>query len=180
MLNKADYYGFSIQENDAHEERNDILHCLVVGMLIFCAACGCVIGIAGQFELTINYPVVLIILFIAAMYLSLIQVSRLFYNVGYFAFLAIFSYALFSLRTYANSGYQALLNIISDAYSSHFLLSSVREYTEIITDRYVTLTTVSIFLGIFLVLLLNVDVFNNMIFATAFFLTFMPCSLACT
>ena len=89
----------------------------------------------------------------------------------------IFTYGLLSLRSYANSGYQALLNIISKTYSDHYLLSSFREYTEIISDRYVTLTTVSIFIGVFLVLLLNVGIFNDKFFFTTFNLTFWPLQL---
>lgn len=177
MLTDELYYGFTKKENNCHDARNDLLHCLIVGMLMFCASAGCVLGILSQFEIAANYTLILIILFIAALYLALIHISRLFYNVGYFLFMFLFSYGLFAMRTYANSGYQALLNIINGAYSDHYLLSSIREYTEIITDRYLTVTTVSIFLGLFLVLLLNVDIFNNMYYATAFFLTFIPLQL---
>ena len=174
MLTDELYYGFSKSENSWHEKNNDVLHCLIVGMLIFCASAGCVLGLLSQFELAANYPLIIILLLISALFLALIHISRLFYNFGYFLFMFLFAYGLFAMRTYANSGYQALLNIINEAYSDHYLLSSVREYTEIIQDRYLTITTVSIFLGIFLVLLLNVDVFNNMYYATAFFLTFLP------
>ena len=174
MLTDELYYGFSKSENSRHEKNDDLLHCIIVGMLIFCASAGCVLGILSQFELAANYPLIIILLLVSALFLAVIHISRFFYNVGYFLFMFLFAYGLFAMRTYANSGYQALLNIINEAYSDHYLLSSVREYTEIIQDRYLTITTVSIFLGIFLVLLLNVDVFNNMYYATAFFLTFLP------
>ena len=177
MLTDELYYGFSKVENSWHEKNNDLLHCLIVGMLIFCASAGCVLGLLSQFDLAANYPLIIIFLLISALFLALIHISRLFYNAGYFLFMFLFAYGLFAMRTYANSGYQALLNTVNKAYSDHYLLSSVREYTEIIQDRYLTITTVSIFLGIFLVLLLNVDVFNNMYYATAFFLTFLPLQL---
>ena len=177
MLTDELYYGFSKGENTRHEKSNDLIHCLVVGMLIFCASAGCVLGILSQFKIAANYPLILIILLILSLFLALIHISRLFYNVGYFLFMFLFAYGLFAMRTYANSGYQALLNIVNEAYSDYYHLSSIREYTEIIPDRYLTITTVSIFLGIFLVLLLNVDIFNNMYYATAFFLTFLPLQL---
>ena len=177
MLTDELYYGFSKNENSRHGKNNDVIHCLIVGMLIFCASAGCVLGLLSQFEVAANYPLILIILLISALFLALIHISRLFYIAGYFLFMFLFAYGLFTMRTYANSGYQALLNIINEAYSNHYLLSSVREYTEIIQDRYLTVTTVSIFLGVFLVLLLNVDIFNNMYYATAFFLTFLPLQL---
>lgn len=171
------YYGFTKLDNDRHDQHNDLLHCFLVGMLIFCASCGCVMGLLSQFEIPANYALITVILFISAMFLAFIHISRLFYYTGYFLFMFLFIYGLFSMRSYANSGYQALLNIINEAYSSHYLLSSVREYTEIISDRYVTVTAVSIFLGLFLVLLLNVDIFNNMYYVTAFILTFLPLQL---
>ncbi|MCR4806127.1 MAG: transglutaminase-like domain-containing protein [Lachnospiraceae bacterium] len=174
MLDDLLFYGLEKKENDLHDKSDDLLHCALVGLLIFCASYGCVLGILSQFELKVNYTLIMIILFITAMFLALIHISRVFYIIGYFSFMFLFSYALFSLRTYANSGYQALLNVVNEAYSNHYMLSSIREYTEIIDDRYISVTCVSIFLGLFLVLLLNVDIFNNMYYATAFFLTFLP------
>lgn len=171
------YYGAMIDNNTIHDRHDDILHCLLVGMLIFTASCSCVTGILSEFGLSVNYPLIIMILFVSSMFLSLIHLSRFLYIAGYFSFLFIFAYSLLSMRSYANSGYQALLNIITKAYSDHYLLSSVREYTEIISDRYLTLTTVSIFIGVFLVLLLNVGIFNDMFFFTTFNLTFWPLQL---
>ena len=168
------YYGFIPEPNEAHDRHDDLLHCAVVGMLIFTASCGCVMGLLTEFELSVNFPLIILILFMASMYLSFIHISRLFYNLGYFMFLMFFTFSLFSFRSYANSGYQALLNTINKAYSDHFLLTSTREYTELLSDRYTTVTAMSIFIGLFLVLLLNVGIFNDMFFFTTFNLTFWP------
>ena len=177
MSDSSRYYGFFLDNNTIHDKHDDILHCVLVGMLIFTASCGCVIGILSEFDLSVNYPLLIFILFVSAMFLALIHLSKLLYVIGYFSFLFIFAYSLLSMRSYANSGYQALLNIINKAYSDHYLLSSVREYTEIVSDRYATITTVSIFIGVFLVLLLNVGIFNDMFFLTTFNLTFYPLQL---
>ena len=177
MSNNTAYYGYSIADNSTHDKHNPVIHCVLVGLLIFTAACGCVMGLLSEFDLSVNYPVIIFILLAASLYLALIHISKFIYNAGYIIFLFAFTYALITYRTYANSGFQALLNIINESYSDYYILSSLREYTEIITDRYTTLTVVSVFLGLFLVLLLNVDVFNNMIFATVFSLTFWPLQL---
>ena len=177
MLKDKAYYGFSCEENTIHDRHDDVYHCAVVAALIFTAACGCVTGIISEFDLSVNYPVIILILLVSSLYLSFIHLSKFLYIAGYFLFLMIFTYGLLSFRSYANSGYQALLNIISKTYSDHYLLSSFREYTEIISDRYVTLTTVSIFIGVFLVLLLNVGIFNDKFFFTTFNLTFWPLQL---
>lgn len=177
MLNDKAYYGFSCEENTIHDRHDDVYHCAVVAALIFTAACGCVTGIISEFDLSVNYPVIILILLLSSLYLSFIHLSKVLYIAGYFLFLMIFTYGLLSFRSYANSGYQALLNIISKTYSDYYLLTSFREYTEIVSDRYMTLTTVSIFIGVFLVLLLNVGIFNDKFFFTTFNLTFWPLQL---
>lgn len=174
MLKDKAYYGFSCEENTIHDRHDDVFHCAIVAVLIFTAACGCVTGIISEFDLSVNYPVIICILLVSSLYLSMIHLSKSLYYAGYFLFLFIFTYALLSLRSYANSGYQALLNIVNKTYSDHYLLTSFREYTEIISDRYLTLTAVSIFIGVFLVLLLNVGIFNDKFFFTTFNLTFWP------
>lgn len=177
MLNDAAYYGILSKENTVHDRHDDVFHCLIIAALIFTSSCGCVTGIISEFDLSVSYPVIILVLLISSLYLSLIHLSKPLYYTGYFAFLIIFAYSLLSFRSYANSGYQALLNIINKTYSDHYLLTSFREYTEIISDRHVTLTTVSIFIGVFLVLLLNVGVFNDKFFFTTFNLTFWPLQL---
>ncbi|MCR5602783.1 MAG: transglutaminase-like domain-containing protein [Lachnospiraceae bacterium] len=177
MLNRNLYFGYDISDNTIHDRYNDIIHCVLIGVLIFTAAYGCITGILSEFDISVNYVVLFLVMLASSVFLSLIHISKLLYNGGYIAFLFTFTYALITFRSYANSGFQALLNIINEIYSDYYLLSSIREYTEIITDRYLTITAVSIFLGIFLVLLLNVDVFNNMYFGTVFGLTFVPLQL---
>ena len=177
MLNDPAFYGFCKEENTVYDRYDDILHCILVGFIIFTASAGCVSGILSEFDISVNYAVIIPVLLVASMYLAFIHLSRILYLTGYFAFLFAFAYGLLSLRTYANSGYQALLNIVNKTYSDHYLLSSVREYNEMISDRYLTITTVSIFLGLFLVLLLNVGIFNDMFFFTTFNLTFWPLQL---
>ncbi|MBR5406389.1 MAG: transglutaminase domain-containing protein [Lachnospiraceae bacterium] len=177
MLDDSLYYGFKLSDNKIHEPLDDRLHCLVAAVFIYTAALGCVLGILSEFDITVNYALIAVVMLIASLYLSFIHLSRVLYVTGYFAFLVVYSYALMSYRTTANSGYQALLNIINKTYSDHYLLTAVREYEEYIGDRYLTVTCVAIFIGLFIVLLLNVGVFNDMFFFTTFNLTFWPLQL---
>ncbi len=177
MLDKARYYGFSQADNSIRDPHDDILHCAIVAILIYTASLGCVLGILSEFDIKVNYVPIALTLLLASFFLSFIHLSRLLYVFGYFAFLFVYSYALMSLRSYANSGYQALLNIVNSTYSDHYMLTAVREYEEIISDRYTTITCVAVFIGLFLVLLLNVGIFNDMFFLTTFNLTFWPLQL---
>ena len=75
---------------------------------------------------------------------------------------------------YVNSGFQALINIVNEEYSNHFLLLFTRESTETITNRYITITAVAVFLGIFAAVVINMLIFNDMLFFFVLILTFLP------
>ncbi|MCR5720122.1 MAG: hypothetical protein K6F84_06105, partial [Lachnospiraceae bacterium] len=171
------YYGFKQEENISGTRYDDTVHCAVVGVLMFMASFGAITGILTEFDIEANYVGIGVILFAASMFLAMIHVSRLVYNTGYIAFFFLFTYNILINSTYVNSGYQAMLNILNKAYSAFFALSGVREYNEIVKDRYLTITYMAVFVGLFLVLLLNVGVFNEMLFFTTFNLTFWPLQL---
>ncbi|MCR5508340.1 MAG: transglutaminase-like domain-containing protein [Lachnospiraceae bacterium] len=177
MLDDSAYFGFKQYDNSIHEPHDGALHCLVVAILMFTASTGCVLGVLSEFDIVVNYALIIPVLLLSSLYLSFIHLSHVLYVVGYFAFLIVFSYGLTSSRIYANSGFQALLNIINKTYSDHYLLPAVRQYDEIVGNRYLTITTVAVFIGVFLVLLLNVGIFNDMFFFTTFNLTFWPLQL---
>ena len=65
MLKDKAYYGFSCEENTIHDRHDDVYHCAVVAALIFTAACGCVTGIISEFDLSVNYPVIILILLVS-------------------------------------------------------------------------------------------------------------------
>ncbi|MBR5896395.1 MAG: transglutaminase domain-containing protein, partial [Lachnospiraceae bacterium] len=62
----------------------------------------------------------------------------------------------------ANSGFQAIINIIFEDYSDYFALASIREGYETITNRYFTVTVAALFLGAFTAILLNVTISGYM------------------
>lgn len=171
------FSGFVLKEQSVHDHREALLHCFMKGLLIFTASFGCISGVLSEFDIVYNYMTVLIILLLSSLFLSMIHLKKWLFNIGYPVFFVIFTSALIRYRLLANSGFQALLNIVNEDYSSHFLMLFTRESTETITDRYLTITTAAVFLGIFLAILINVGIFNDMYFCTTFNLTFWPLQL---
>ena len=171
------FCGFSIQETTPGYKHESLVHCLVKGLFIFCASFGCISGILSEFDIHYNYFLVLFVLLLSSMAISLIHLNKWLFNIGYPLIFVIFATMLIRCRVYANSGFQALTNIINEEYSSHFLLLFTRESTEIITNRYLSITTATIFIGVFLAIMINVGIFNDMYFCTTFTLTFYPLQL---
>ena len=97
MLSERLYYGYDIKENTGHDRYNDIIHCVLIGVLIFTAAYGCMTGVLSEFDISANYAALFIIMLASSVFLALIHISRLLYNCGYIVFLFIFSYALVTL-----------------------------------------------------------------------------------
>ncbi len=171
------FCGFSIQETTPENKYESLIHCLIKGMFMFAASFGCISGVLSEFDIQYNYLLVLSVLLISSMAISLIHLNKWLFNLGYPFIFVVFTTMLIRCRHYANSGFQALVNIINEAYSSHFLLLFTRESTETVTNRYLTITTAAIFLGVFLAILINVGIFNDMYFCTTFTLTFYPLQL---
>jgi hypothetical protein len=171
------FSGFLLEENTLHDSKDAVYHCLVKGLLIFTASFGCVSGVLSEFQIAYNMPLVLAVLFFSSMALSFIHLKKWLFNLGYPVLFVVFVTMLLRCRMLANSGFQALINIINEEYSSHFLMLFTRESTETIADRYLTITAAAIFLGVFLAILINVGIFQDMYFCTTLNLTFWPLQL---
>lgn len=173
----ASFSGFILEENAAHDDKEALLHCLIKGLLIFSASFGCISGVLSEFGIVYNYMTVLASILSASLVLSLIHLKKWLFNIGYPAIFVVFTSMLIRYRIPANSGFQALVNIVNEEYSTHFLMLFTRESTETITDRYFTVTVAAVFLGVFLAILINVGIFNDMYFLTTYNLTFWPLML---
>ncbi|MCH5281539.1 MAG: transglutaminase domain-containing protein [Lachnospiraceae bacterium] len=171
------FCGYDMAENNLHDKRDSLIHCTIKGLLIFSATFGCISGVLSEFDIIYNYVNVFIVLFLFSMAISLIHIKKWIFNVGYPVIFVLFSTMLLRYRVFVNSGFQALTNIINEEYSAHFLMQFTRESTETITDRYLTITMAAIFIGIFLAILINVGIFNDMYFLITFNLTFWPLQL---
>ena len=158
-LEQNSVYVGDITSND-HQAR--ILICLFRGLLVFMASYATIIGVLDCFELPFNRPVVIGFLLFISMTVALLYLHKLLFYVGYFAILAIFTRQLLYYYLYANSGFQAISNVIFEKYSDFYKLDFLREAEEIYTNRYETITIAVFFIGTFLALLLNVTISGYM------------------
>lgn len=165
-------YGFSAAPQPETQLSNRVLICALKGLIIFAAACGTLGGVISSFSLPCYPATIFAILFILAMALSFMHYNRLIFNICYPLLFIIFTYCIFQFRYQVNSGYQAFLSIMQEYYSDYFDLSFLREGAESILNRNVTISFAAVFIGFFLMILLNIAVSEYMSLCLVLLLTF--------
>jgi transglutaminase-like putative cysteine protease len=169
---RTEIYGYTIAAPQGSVTTGRGWICLVKALLMFSASMGTVGSILSAFEMQVNLGVIVIFLLLTSLLLSFLHYRRLWFNLGYPMLFIIFVYSIFQNRIYVNSGYQAMVNVIRDAYRLHFNLRYSGETYEAIDDRYTTMTYALLYLGFFLVVLLNITISNYMSVFWTLLLTF--------
>ena len=101
--------------------------------------------------------VVLFYLLLSAYFSFLYAAPKMIYrDLGYILFFAVFVGAIYVLRIHANSGFYVIVNSVLQRAQSFFDLSGVREYEVQIANDYLTVAIVAIFLGMVLIMILNI------------------------
>lgn len=77
-------------------------------------------------------------------------------DAGYLLFFIVFVLGIMFFREYVNSGFYAIINLIYDIASDYFDMPAVREFTEIIANRDLTITISVIFIGSAEIIILNI------------------------
>lgn len=160
-----------VELSDSFFERKEsrLLTLLLKGFIVYLLSMGGIGFYLSAFSIEYNaflcHIVILIMAFICAM-----LYYRLFTeNMGYLLLLAVFAVLVVLFRVYINSGFYAIVNITVDNAAQYFDASIQRLYNEQISNRYVTVTCVVLFMGIVLDILLNVYISRRMQYATAIF-----------
>ncbi len=167
-----DNYGFHIGAVHNEDGLKRFYICLLRGLMVFFACHSVVVGVVEAFGITYNQPVVFFSLLLLSLFASLLYINKPVFYIGYFILLFGFTYCLGYFYFYANSGFQALTNIIYESYSDYFNLLTLREAHEYITNRYLTVTVAMIFTGAFLAILLNVTISGYMNLFETILITF--------
>lgn len=156
--------------DNGHIIFNCFLRCLIVFLLVF----GSIGGFLSAFQISYNYLLVILFYLVLSMYFSfLYSTSKFLYrDIGYILFFIVFVAAIFSFRIYANSGFYVIINSVLQHAQTFFALSGVREYEIQINNSYLTVAVVSIFVGMVMIIILNIWIYSIMSLAWTVFLTF--------
>ena len=144
------------------KKSNRFLICLFKGFLVFIATYCSICGVLDAFEIEFNKPVIFAAFVFFSLYVSFLYFNKIIFYIFYIVLFIAFTVELARYYMAANSGFQAIINIIFEDYSDYFALASIREGYETITNRYFTVTVAALFLGAFTAILLNVTISGYM------------------
>lgn len=171
-INTADYYGFSFPQQPLTRCSDRVISCALKGIFIFAAVYGSLGGLISSFDLP-HYELILpLFLLVLSMTMAFLHYSRLIFNLFYPISFFMFMFSIFTYRYHVYSGFQAFLNIMQEKYSNYFNLSILREANEFFSDRRMTITVAAIFIGFFLIVLLNIAISEYMSLPAVILLTF--------
>ena len=167
-------FGLTMGDFSTGNKSNRFFLCFIRACLIFMATYGTIGGIISAVGLQYCMPIVVLALFLLAFFSAFLYYNKISFYIGYIIVFAGFIVFSISSYWYINSGYQAFVNVLYNKYSDFFALLSVREATEFVTDRYVTVSYAMIFIGWFFSILLNIAISGYMNLPATFLLTFLP------
>lgn len=166
------YEGFSFPDRIETFQPQRVFICIVKALIVFCASLGTIGSVVSAFELSVNMPLIFVLLFLMSTILSFLHYNNYIFNLCYPIVFFLFAFTIIRNRVYVNSGYQAMGNIIREAYRDYFELNFSRQTSEAIADRYQTMTLTLLFLGFFLVVLLNIVISTYMSIFFTILMTF--------
>lgn len=138
--------------------------CIPKGFLCFLIIFGSFGGFLSAFKIDCNYVIAALVLLAAAMYFSFLfsfrKNSRK--DLGYIVFFVFYVLGILTFKVYVNSGFAGIINAIRERGEVYFGLNSGTEFAEQIEDRNLSVTMTFIFVGIFLILTLNIFLSNYM------------------
>ena len=172
---ELDKYGITYLEGSFKKDNlleGRIFLCLMRAILLFLASFGTVGSLVSAFDLPYKMIPVTAIILLLCIYIAFIYYTKITFYIGYILFFIIFAISIFMSYWYVNSGFQALTNVVFEKYSDFFHLQTVREATEYITDRSLTISVMMIFTATCLAILLNISISGYMNLLLTFLITF--------
>lgn len=171
--------GIYLKQANMHNG-NLILNCFLRALIVFFLVLGSIGGFLSAFSISYNYILVIIVYLLLSMYFSfLYAASKFIYrDLGYIVFFGFFVAAIYLLRIYANSGFYTIVNEVMNKAKIFFDLAGVRQYEVQIDNGYLTVSIVACFIGLVMIIVLNIWMYSIMsMFWTVLFtfpLLFIP------
>ena len=149
------------------KKENRLFTLILKGIIVYLLSMGCVGFYLSAIDATYNVVLVNIVIFVMALFCAFLYYRLLTENVGYLIMFLLFGGLVYLLRTYLNSGLCAIVNMTTDKATQYLNINTQKYYVEQITNRYVTVTLIAIFIGIVFNILLNVYISRRMQYMTA-------------
>ena len=170
---ELDSNGIAIEEVYGSKRTSSLFLCLTKALIIFMVCTGTITGFCGAFKVEYNKGMVVFFIAVISLMVSMLYVNKKLFYIGYFLLLILFTVELLRYYLYANSGFQAITNIVRKAYGDHFNMLVIRTSEETYSNRNITVTIALIFIAVFLIIMYNITVSRYMNFAETFAISFI-------
>ncbi len=144
-----------------YTDKPPIIPLLARGLIVFLLVFGSVGGFLSAFHLEYNIMAFAGVILLMSLFFSVIYIKPVARNLGYLLFFVLFVAWAVRYRNYINSGFYALINEMILTIADYFQQKGVNEYSEYVTNRYVTVTMMACFIGIVDALLMNISVIRK-------------------
>lgn len=163
--NKQDFVeGLLLGEERTSQQSRRFFISFPKGILCFLIVFGSFGGFLSAFEVECNYIIAALVLLASATYFSFLfsfqKSSRK--DLGYIVFFLFYVMGILTFKAYVNSGFAAIVNVVRQRGEVYFGLNTGTEFAEQIEDRNLSVTMTFIFVGMFLILTLNIFLSNYM------------------
>lgn len=135
--------------------KDNLFRCLWNGLIIFLFTVGLTGMFASSFGMPCAYPVLIAVCAVSSFAFALLYVNAAIYNAGYFLLMFFIITSILRLYLVVNSGYNAVLNIMTEAVKEEMNLPYLRQHVEIYPDRQVTVTAFLAVIGSVLAMFFN-------------------------
>lgn len=135
--------------------KDNLLKCLWNGLIIFLFITGLTSMFASSFGMPCSYPVLIFVCAAASFSFALLYVNAAVYNVGYILLMSVIVLSILRLYVVVNSGYNAVLNIMTEAVKEEMNLPYLRQHVEIYQNREVSVTVFLAVIGSVLAMFFN-------------------------
>lgn len=129
------------------------------GILVFLLSFGSIGGFLSAYEIDYDVATVTLVLAVISMMLSAAYATekKRWTNLVYLIIIGAYVYIAMTRFWYINSGYYSIINQIYEVARTYFGLLNGTHYAEIVTNSFSTVTYFTVFVGVILVLLLNMQ-----------------------
>ncbi|MBQ6105993.1 MAG: transglutaminase domain-containing protein [Lachnospiraceae bacterium] len=124
----------------AQPKKDRLINCLVKGFLIFLAVYSLNMFFVTSFDLPCSRLIVAFAALILSMFAAMFYYNKLCFNLGFITLFLLFLPLSLGLVSFANSGMNAIINVLLAEVDKKLNLDGVRVYQEIYTNRYLTVT----------------------------------------
>ena len=154
--------GVSLNAPIQFEHANEWWNCLIKGFMVFLVSFGCIGAFLSSFGMKF-YLIPCGGIFLAiSLYFAALYYKNWIRDIGYIIFFILYAFLVYGLRTYINSGYHAVANIIFECIENYFNLPGMQYYEEQIANQSLAITVFAVFVGTVEIILINLAVSNRM------------------